>query len=81
MKIKAGIVKRIHVNRQVMASNRKNGGDAPPITVQTSKGPLRAHIVEGRGFRVVHAGERRGIKPLSCGARVWIETKSEVTYE
>lgn len=76
--LQQGTIKRIHVDRRVMAGNLKWGRDDPPITVQTSKGPMKAHEVRGPGFRVVHAGLARGVKPLGCGARVWIETKSGV---
>lgn len=77
--LKPGTIKRIHVNRQILAANRKQERDDPPISVQMSGGVVAAHIVVGPDFRVVHAGEARGIKALSCGARVWIETRSGVT--
>jgi hypothetical protein len=62
-----GTVKRLHVDRQI-------------ITVQTSKGPFKAHRVDVLGpSQFVQANEKRGIKPLKCGARVWIETRAIVT--
>jgi len=78
--LKAGTVKRIHVNRQIIAQNRKNGTNMPALTVQTSKGALRAKYVEILGHsRMEQAGDADGdalrtIKPLSCGARVWVKT-------
>lgn len=76
--LRAGTVKRLHVDRRVMASNRKHGRNDPPITVQTSRGPFKAHRVEVLGpSTFVHSPD----KPLSCGARVWIETHAEVVFE
>jgi hypothetical protein len=86
--LKAGTVKRIHVNRQVIAQNRTSGANEPAVTVQTSKGPHRARraVVLGHS-EMVQAGPVisevdgsliRTIKPLSCGARVWLETRAAV---
>lgn len=73
--IRHGTVKRIHVNKQVIAQNRKNGTNEPPITVQTSKGAVKAQKVYIAGPSLfVHSPH----KPLKCGARVWIETKATV---
>lgn len=79
--LRSGLIKRIHVDRRIMAMNRKTGGDNPPITIQTSKGSIKAHCAQIQGpSRTVHAGAARGVKPLSCGARVWVETTAEVLY-
>ncbi len=65
----------IHVNQQVIARNRKTGSNDPPLIVRTYKGAKQAHTIEIRGpSRIVN----RPHKPLKCGARVWIETESEV---
>jgi len=65
----------IHVNQHVIKSNAKNGENKPTLTVKTYKGNTYAHEVEINGAsRVVYSPD----KPLSCGARVWIETESEV---
>lgn len=73
--LRKGTIKRLHVDRRVIASNKKYGTNQPPITVQTSKGPLKAQRVEIRGSSTfVHSPH----KPLHCGARVWIETHAEV---
>lgn len=78
MKLPAGTIKRLHVNKHVIMSNLKRGRNDPPITVQTSKGPFKAHRVEVLGpSTFVHSPD----KPLSCGARVWIETCAEVVFE
>jgi hypothetical protein len=53
----------------------KNGTNEPVLTVKTYKTNTYAHEVEIHGpSRVVHSPD----KPLSCGARVWIETQAEV---
>lgn len=65
----------IHVNQHVIKSNAKNGENKPTLTVKTYKDNRYAHEVEIKGpSRVVYSPD----KPLSCGARVWIETEAEV---
>lgn len=69
-----GVIKRIHVNQHVIRSNAK-GGDEPPLTVKTSKSNTKCYRAEVRGpSTVVYSPD----KPLSCGAKVWIETEAEV---
>jgi hypothetical protein len=74
--LRAGTIKRIHVDRRVVAANRKRGAcyQLPAITVQTSKGPYKAFAanVFGAGRMV------QSTKPLACGARIWFETKARV---
>ncbi len=75
--LRAGTVKRLHVDQRIIAQNRKRAPqDAEPaITVQTSKGPLKAFEVEVMGpSRFVY----RPTEPLGCGARLWIESTAEV---
>ena len=75
----------IHVAQQAIQQNRKDGGNRPPLIVRNYKGAKRGHTLiiygqDGRpAARIVHSPH----KPLSCGARVWIETegKVEVTLE
>ena len=70
--IPAGTIKRIHVDRRVMAHNLKYHTSKPPITVQTSRGSVKAQRVDIQGHsRMVYPG-----KQLSCGARVWVETRA-----
>ena len=69
------MLKRIHVNQHNVRSNKKNGTNKPVITVKTSKSNDYAHQVEVLGpSKVIY----RPDKPLSCGAKVWIETEAEV---
>lgn len=65
----------IHVNQHVIRRNLKNGTNDPVLTVKTYKSNTYAHDVEIEGpSRIVYSPD----KPLSCGARVWIETTSTV---
>ena len=69
------MLKRIHVNQHNVRSNKKNGTNKPVITVKTSKSNDYAHQVEVLGpSKVIY----RPDKPLSCGAKVWIETEDEI---
>jgi hypothetical protein len=76
--IRKGLVKRIHVNQQLIARARKSGEDLAALTVQTSRGP-----VPGRRVRINGPSElvQSLTKPLACGARVWIYTRAEVEIE
>ena len=65
----------IHVNQHVIRANTKNGTSDPVLTVKQGKKNTYAHEVEILGpSKVVYSPD----KPLNCGARVWIETTSEV---
>lgn len=64
----------IHINKHVIASNVNHGRNDPPITVKTYKSNTKCHEVEFKNGRIVHSPH----KPLSCGARVWIETYDDV---
>jgi hypothetical protein len=65
----------IHVNQHVVKANTKNGTQDPVLTVKTYKENKYAKRVLINGpSRVVYSPD----KPLSCGARAWIETESEV---
>lgn len=67
--------KRIHVNQHNIRANGKDGGNRPVITVKTYKSNEYGHEVIIKGdSRVVYSPD----KPLSCGAKVWIETEGEV---
>ena len=65
----------IHVNQHAIKANTKNGTRDPVLTVKTYKSNTYAHTATIFGpSEVVY----RPDKPLSCGARVWIETQSPV---
>ena len=67
--------KIIHVNQHVIKRNTKTGERKPVITCKTYKDNKYGHEVLIKGeSKVIY----RPDKPLSCGAKVWIETNSEV---
>ena len=71
-------MKRIHINQHVIRANKKNGTNDPVITVKDSKRNVYADRVEiGGPSTVIYSPD----KPLSCGARVWIETTAPVTCQ
>ena len=65
----------IHVNMHNIRYNTKHGNIKPVITVKQGKKNTYCNdvVIDGPA-RVVYSPE----KPLSCGARVWIETESPV---
>lgn len=67
--------KRIHVNQHVIRRNHKTGETTPPISIKTSRGATNATEVVIQGPSTV---VYRPDKPLSCGARVWLETDATV---
>lgn len=75
MIIPKGRLKRIHVNKHVIASNLKHGKNEPTITIQTYRGSTRCHAAYFHGGAII----RDNGPQLKCGARVYIETKAEVT--
>ena len=67
----------IHVNQHKIRANKKHGTNEPVITVKQGKKNTYCHSVEVMGPSVVRYGVNE--KPiLPCGARVVIETESEV---
>ena len=70
--------KYIHINQHVIKANHKNNERNPVITVKTYKSNDYAHEVQILGeSKVVYSPD----KPLSCGAKVWIETDAEVILD
>jgi hypothetical protein len=70
------VLKRIHVNQHNIRHNNKNPDDPVPVlTVKTSKENIKCNRVQVDGpCEVVYSPD----KPLSCGAKVWVETKSGI---
>ena len=65
----------VHVNQHAIRRNIKAEEREPVLTVKTYKSNTYAHEVSIDGpSKVVYSPD----KPLSCGARVWIETESKV---
>ena len=70
--------KRIHINQHIIKRNSKTGERNPVITVKTYQSNRYAHQVTIKGdSKVIYSPD----KPLQCGAKVWIETDSEVILE
>lgn len=79
--LREGFIKRIHVDQHAIRANIKaktRRGMRPPVTVQTSAGSLKGWTVEVGGPSTVIY---RPDSPLSCGARLWIETTSVVSLD
>ena len=65
----------IHVNQHAIRRNIKAEQREPVLTVKTYKSNTYAHEVALHGpSKVVYSPDN----PLSCGARVWIETEGDV---
>jgi len=70
----------IHVNQHVIRANSKTGERNPVLTCKTYKSndyAKRVEILDNDGevtATVVYSPD----KPLSCGAKVWIETNNPI---
>lgn len=71
--------KIIHVNQHKIKKNTKHGTDEPVLTVKTYKENNYAHeaIIRTKDGVEVAKVIYRPHKPLSCGARVWIELETD----
>jgi len=68
-------MKIIHINRNIIQQNEKHGRTLPVCRVQEGNNVRYGMQVNILGpSRMVYRPE----KPLSCGARLWIETDAEV---
>jgi len=69
--------KFIHVNQHKIRANKKHGTDEPVITIKEGRTNTYCHAVDIKGpSRVLYGGNEKPL--LSCGARVVIETESEI---
>lgn len=70
-----GTLKRVHVNQHIIKANLKAQTDEPACTVQwKGKSYIGRDVVIKGPSQVM----QRMQKPLSCGARIWVETRAEV---
>ena len=70
--------KRIHVNQHVIRANAKTGENNPVLTIKRGKTNTYAHKIKILGdSEVIYSPD----KPLSCGAKVWIETTAPIWAE
>jgi hypothetical protein len=71
-------MKRIHINQHIIKRNAKTGNREPVITIKEGRTNTYAHSVEILGpSKLVYSPD----KPLSCGAKVWIETDADIKVE
>jgi len=71
-------IARIHVNQHVIKANAKNGENNPIFTVKQGGKNTYAFNVKVKGeMELVYSPD----KPLSCGAKVWIETRGELILD
>jgi len=72
--------KIIHVNQHKIRKNTKHGTDEPVLTVKTYKENNYAHeaIMKTKDGATIGKVIYSPHKPLSCGARVWIELDTDV---
>ena len=71
-------IARIHVNQHVIKANAKNGENNPIFTIKQGGNNTYAHNVKVKGeMELVYSPD----KPLSCGAKVWIETKGNIEVD
>ena len=71
---------RIHVNQHHIRSNKTKGTELPVITIKQGRKNTYCNEVEILGpSKITYAGAGCNVKPLlGCGARVVIETESEI---
>lgn len=72
--------KYIHVNQHVIRANKKNNENNPVITIKEGKKNTYCHEVEILGnSKITYSGNDK--TALSCGARVVIETESDLIID
>jgi hypothetical protein len=71
---------KIHINQHNIRSNKTKGTQLPVITIKQGKSNTYCNEVEINGpCKIIYGGHGTDAKPLlSCGARVVIETESEI---
>ena len=70
----------IHVNQHIIKRNAKQNERNPVLTCKTYKTNDYASevIIYGQDGNIAAKVIYRPDKPLSCGAKVWIETQNKV---
>ena len=64
------LTKYIHINQHIIKRNAKTGERNPVVTVKTYKSNTKCNQVKFTDGIIKYSPD----KPLSCGAKVWIET-------
>ena len=71
-------IARIHVNQHVIKANAKSGERNPVFTIKQGGKNTYATRVKVKGeMELVYSPD----KPLSCGAKVWIETRGDIIVD
>ena len=71
-------IARIHVNQHVIKANAKYGENNPVFTIKQGGKNTYAYNVKVVGeMELVYSPD----KPLSCGAKVWIETRGDIEID
>ena len=71
-------IARIHVNQHVIKANAKYGENNPVFTIKQGGKNTYAYNVKVKGeMELVYSPH----KPLSCGAKVWIETRGDIELD
>lgn len=70
----------IHVNQHRIKANARNGFRFPVVTVKQGKTNTYGHevVIYGQDGKEAARVVYRPDNPLSCGAKVWIQTTGEV---
>jgi hypothetical protein len=75
-----GPLKRIHINRGAIDRNRTRGEAQPVVSIKAYGKTYPCHGVLVQGVELIVAGRPdfngKVRKPLSCGARVYLETRA-----
>lgn len=69
----------IHVNQAIIKSNLKNKKTDPVLTVKNYKDNQYAHevLIKDKSGNLIGKVVHSPVKPLRCGARVWLEFYSK----
>ena len=71
-------IARIHVNQHVIKANAKSGERNPVFTIkQGGKNTYATRVKVVGEMELVYSPD----KPLSCGAKVWIETRGDIELD
>lgn len=68
-------LKKIHVNKNVIMHNSKYGSNLPPCRVQQG---IKSRYCREVNINGPSTMVYRPDDPLSCGAKLWIETEADV---
>lgn len=73
--------KFVHVNKHKIAANLKGAEHTPVLAVRVGRKVYYGDVVHIHGPSHLIDAEQVDRKPLSCGARVYLMTKSEISVK